>query len=155
MRNILLVLAAVILAGCQYDPHGHLYTTSEPKDADIVGTYVLDRFELPADISIAHRDIEVELHVDGTFTATNVPPRNIETDKAFFASLLSGTGTWEKDAIGTLDPGSKSMWGVYLQTPDDRFHSANFTGDQPPYGLIFTLGDPDSGDAVILKRKPD
>ncbi len=155
MRNILLVLAAVILAGCQYDPHGHLYTTSEPKDADIVGTYILDRFDLPADISIAHHDVEVELHVDGTFTATNVPPWKTGTpDKAFFPSLLSGTGKWEKDALGTLDPSTKPIWGVYLRTPDDRFHPANFTGDQPPYGLIFTLGDPDSGHAVILKKTP-
>ena len=26
------------------------------------------------------------------------------------------------------------------------------TGKKPPFGLIFTLGDPDSGDAMMLAR---
>jgi hypothetical protein len=154
MRIVLLALVLVALAGCQYDPHADLYTTTEPKTQDIIGSYVLDRYDLPQDISITHRDVEVELHADGTFTATNVPPWKMEgPDKTFSASLLSGTGKWEKDTLGTVDPGSKRIWGVYLRTPGDRFHPAYFTGDKPPYGLIFTLGDPDSGNAVILKRK--
>jgi hypothetical protein len=77
-----------------------------------------------------------------------------EPDKTFSSSLVSGTGKWEMDTIGTLDPGAKRIWGVYLRTPDNRFHAADFTGARPPYGLIFTLGDPDSGYAIILKKKP-
>jgi hypothetical protein len=50
--------------------------------------------------------------------------------------------------------GEHDIWGVYLRTPDDRFEAANFTGKKPPYGLLFSLGDPDNGHAVILKRKP-
>jgi hypothetical protein len=57
-----------------------------------------------------------------------------------------------KSVMGRLDPGSKKIWGVYLRIKESQFHAANFTGDKPPYGLIFTLGDPDIGNAIILKK---
>ncbi|MEW6305009.1 MAG: hypothetical protein AB1705_16155 [Verrucomicrobiota bacterium] len=155
MRHLLLIVGSLLLAGCQYDPHAHLYTTGEPKTEDVVGTYTLERWHLPPEVGNARPDVTVELRVDGTFAATNVPHWELEMPGTnFFASLLSGTGTWEKATLGTLDPGSKRIWGVHLRSPDHRFHPANFSGDKPPYGLIFTLGDPDSGHAVILKRKP-
>lgn len=165
MRTCLLIFASLVLfiwAGCQYDPHAHLYTTTEPKTEDVVGTYVLKDFHLPQYVGNARPEVVVELRADGTFTATNVPSwqsgQLTMPGTNFFAALLSGTGKWEKDTLGTLNPGNKRIWGVYLRTPDDgthpQFHPANFTGAKPPYGLIFTLGDPDLGYAVILKRKP-
>jgi len=154
MRTLSLILVSLALVGCQYDPHANLYTTSEPKAGDVVGTYVLDAFHLPPEVGTARPDVVVELRADGAFTATNVPPWELGWPSTnFFASLLSGDGKWEKGSLGTLDPGQKKIWGVYLRTPDNRFHPANFTGDKPPYGLIFTLGDPDSGHAVILRKK--
>lgn len=155
MRVLFPLFASLALAGCPYDPHAHRYTTTEPKTADIAGTYVLDELYLPSEVGESRPDIRVSLHADGTFAATNVPPSRMDTpDAKFFTSLVSGTGKWEKDTTGTLDPGNKRIWGVKLRTPDNRFSSANLTGDKPPYGLIFTLGDPDSGDAVILKKQP-
>ncbi len=161
MRTFWLIFASLVWAGCQYDPHAHLYTTTEPKTEEVVGTYVLKDFHLPREVGSARPEVTVELRADGTFTATNVPPWQLDTPGTnFFALLLSGTGKWEKDTLGAVSSGrkSKSIWGVYLRMPDDgthpRMHPANFTGDKPPYGLIFTLGDPDSGHAVILKRKP-
>jgi hypothetical protein len=70
-----LILAGCQLAGCQYDPHAHLDSTSEPKTEDVVGTYVLDYFDLPLETGSARPAVVVELRADGTFTATNVPPR--------------------------------------------------------------------------------
>lgn len=149
MRAFLFTVAAFVLTGCQFDPHSGLYTTSEPMNEDIVGTYILDRYHLPQDITIDPREVLVDLHPDGTFKVSNVPPwQTDDPDKGFFSSLLSGTGKWEKTTIGA-DP----IWGVYLRSPDNRFSPACFTGTKPPYGLIFTLGDPDSGYAVILKQK--
>ena len=154
MRTLLLILTSLTLAGCQYDPHASLYTTTEPKAEDVVGTYVLDSFHLPPEVGNTRPDVVVELRADGTFLASNVPPWEVSWPGTnFFASFLSGSGKWEKGTLGTLDPGHKSIWGVYLRTTDNRFHPADFTGDKPPYGLIFTLGDPDSGHAVILRRK--
>lgn len=154
MRALLLILASVAVAGCQYDPHAHLYTTVEPKTDDIVGTYVLEALHLPTEAGSARPIVTLELRADGTFAATNVPPWELTIPRpSFSASLLSGTGKWEKGTVGTLDPGQKQIWGVYLRAPDNRFHPATLTGKKPPYGLIFTLGDPDSGYAVILKRQ--
>lgn len=146
-------LFSLLLAGCQYDPHANLLTTIEPSAEDIIGTYVLDRYDLPESISFRDVDIEVELHNDGTFTAINVPSWKVgEPDKDFTSTLQSGQGKWEKSILGTLDPGSKHIWGIYLRNEDNQFLPADFTGDQPPYGLIFTIGDPDSGNAIILKK---
>lgn len=154
MRTILIFVVSLALVGCQYDPHANLYTTSEPKAEDIVGTYVLDAFHLPPEVGSSRPDVRIELYADGTFTATNVPPLEFSTPGTnFFASLLTAAGKWEKDTLGTLDPGQKRIWGIYLRTSDSKIHPANFTGDKPPYGLIFTLGDPDSGHAVLLRRK--
>jgi len=68
-----LVLLALLFAGCQYDPHAHLYTTNEPKEQDAVGTSVLDDLHLPQECGTAHPDIAVELRADGTFIAINIP----------------------------------------------------------------------------------
>ena len=154
MRMLSLILVSLALVGCQFDPHANLYTTSEPKPEDIVGTYILIAFHLPPEVGSARPEVLVELHADGTFAATNVPPWELSTPgTSFFASLISTTGKWEKKTLGTLDPGQKDIWGVRLHTPDSRIHPAFFTGDKPPYGLIFTLGDPDSGHAVLLRRR--
>src|SRR5262245_16140754 len=119
MRTLLPILASLALTGCQYDPHANLYTTTEPKTADVVGTYILDAFHLPPEVGSARPVVVVELHADGTFAATNVPPWQLGTPGTnFFTSLVSGTGKWEKSTLGTLDPGQKRIWGAYLRTPD-------------------------------------
>lgn len=43
---------------------------------------------------------------------------------------------------------SETHWGVRLGSPPSAF--AGFTGDKPPYGLIFTIGDPDTGTVMIF-----
>ena len=154
MRTLLLTLASLALVGCQYDPHANFYTTNEPKAEEVVGTYVLDAFHLPPEVGSSRPAVVVELHADGTFAATNVQPWELGTPGTnFFTSLLTATGKWERDALATLDAGQKHIWGVQLRTPDSKIHPAYFTGNKPPYGLIFTLGDPDSGHAVILRKK--
>jgi hypothetical protein len=154
MRLLMLVVATLVWTGCQYDPHANLYTTSEPKAADIVGTYVLETLHLPPAVGSAPKDVLVVLRGDGTFAATNVPPWVLDTPGTnFFTSLVTTTGKWEKGTLGTLDPGQRRIWGVQLHSSDPKIHPPYLTGDKPPYGLIFTLGDPDSGHAVILRRK--
>ena len=144
---------SLFVMSCQYDPNANLLTTTEPKEVDIAGTYILDHYNLPDNRSLSKTDIRVELRSDGTFTAINLPPWKLgDPDDEFFSNFKSGEGRWEKSVMGRLDPGSKKIWGVYLRTKGSQFHPADFTGDEPPYGLIFTLGDPDSGNAIILKN---
>lgn len=154
MRCLLPVLCSLLLVGCQRDPHANLYTTAEPRTEDMVGAYVLDALHLPSVARGGQPEIVVELRADGTFSAKNVPPWRVDPlDARFLASLVSGDGQWQKSPVGTRGPDGAEIWGVYLHTPDNRLHPAKLTGSRPPYGLIFTLGDPDGGHAVILSRR--
>jgi len=150
---IFIAFISIFAGGCQYDPHANLLTTEEPRTEDVIGTYILDRFDLPNSLTPKTTSIKVELRGDGTFTATNVPLWKLgDPDHDFVSTFRSGDGKWEKRIMGTLDPGSKKIWGIDLRTRDTQFYPADFTGDKPPYGLIFTLGDPDSGNAILLKK---
>lgn len=164
----ILLLLFFVMIGCQYDPHAHLLTLEEPSREDVIGTYVVDYFSLPSELAGKSCEITVELRADGSFSASNIPPwRGDIPDAGFFNSLLNGTGRWEIDKMGTLNPREHTIWGIYLRNdtkkpstaPDveddlNRLMSpASFTGQKPPYGLIFQLGDPDRGYAILMKKK--
>lgn len=154
MKTIpMLILCLLGLISCQYDPHGWLLTTTEPMREDVIGTYVLDRIDLTQNMNEHSINITVELRADGTFTAINVPPQMDFFPKSDLLSVfVRGAGKWEIGKTGTLDSGSRPIWGVYLRDSSTKLLSPNFTGDKSPYGLIFQLGDPDSGDAILLKK---
>ena len=157
--RILLLLAFLLLAqGCQYDPHAHLYTTEKPHTTNVVGRYALTRQTLtPGGLAaLQGRSCTIELRADGTFFATNVPPSQPSFPPTnFFTTLVSGSGTWRIDSVGSVDDGRKPLkthWGIYLESDAGKMQPPGLTGPKPPYGLIYTLGDPDSGDAMILER---
>ncbi len=153
--RLLILLFCSALFGCQYDPHAHLLTTSEPSREDVIGIYVVDRFDIPQDFVDKNKNIYLEIRRDGTFVAKNIPPEDPnEPNNRFSKRLLSGTGNWEVGTVGSLN-GDQTIWGIYLRSPSAKFLSPSFTGKKPPYGLIFTLGDPDSGFAILMKSRPD
>ncbi len=161
MKKAIFVVCAALLTGCLFpsDPHADSLTTTKPNRSDIIGTYVVDKVYLPSELSDRKLDISIDLRADGTFSATNVPSWTTDATKAnFFPTLLSGDGKWELRIVGSVNPGGV-VWGVELQDPTEqkpdaqRMDSASCTGEKAPYGLIFTLGDPDEGNAILLKRK--
>ena len=101
-------LMSLLAISCQFDPHANLLATSEPREEDIVGTYVLDRYDLPDSLTLKKPDIRVELRADGTFTAVNVPPWKLgDPDLAFVSMFHSGEGKWEKSIMARLTQGQK------------------------------------------------
>lgn len=150
-------LCVLLLAGCQYDPFASRYATKKPDAEDVAGRYELVKqtVKTQGPVALEGRPCFVELRADGTFTATNVPPWTLDTPGTdFFQSLISGTGTWRIAKVGLLDNGlgkTKTIWGVYLDSKQAKFMPANLTGNKPPHGLIFGLGDPDAGQAMILE----
>jgi hypothetical protein len=60
--------------------------------------------------------------------------------------VASGPG-WKVDSGWE----SKTVWGVYLDSPSE-LGPAHIAGRTAPYGLIFSVGDPDSGEVLVLKR---
>ena len=169
IRRLPLLVVSLGLVSCQYDPHAHLLTTKEPLREAIVGTYVVDRFELTPELSGKSAAIVIELRENGTFSAKNVPPWQGDLPQPdFFDTLITGTGQWEMKTMGLLQPGNLPIYGVYLRngpkmtspTPPgkDPFEGlmspAQLTGNKPPYGMIFQIGDPDSGYAILMKKEP-
>ncbi len=158
MRVLSFLTILLLAQGCQYDPYAHLYTTEKPQTADVAGLYMLASQTVTQGglAAFQGKPCLIYLQADGTFTATNVPPWELgSTGTNFFSSLLTASGTWRIDSVGSIDNGNGSLkthWGVYLDSPSAKIKPVGLTGQKPPYGLIFTLGDPDGGEAMILER---
>jgi hypothetical protein len=164
MKSLLMMcLAALIICdSCQYDRYAHLYTTQKPRPEDLVGRYKLKQQTVTSDglSALAGRLSVVELVADGSFLAFNVPPKASltlapEVDGSIFAKLLNGSGRWRIGAVGGVDNGlgERTHWGVYFDSTTSDIEPVGLTGARPPYGLIFTLGDPDLGEAMIFERQ--
>jgi hypothetical protein len=158
----MVVMVALIACGsCQYDPHTHLYTTRKPSQQALVGRYELKRQTVSGDglSALGGKLPAVELFADGSFTATRVPPRGPQTaasDREFWGELLNASGRWRVGSVGGIDNGfgrEETHWGVYLDAETTPVDAAGLTGTKPPYGLIFKVGDPDSGEAMFLERQ--
>jgi hypothetical protein len=69
---------------------------------------------------------------------------------------FTGTGTWAIEKVGTIDFGSgglKDYWGLILDSAPDELRYAGLIGAEKPTGIMFTFGDPDSGEVIMLKKK--
>jgi len=158
MRIVLLLALTLLVSGCQYDPHAHLYTMARPQTADVVGRYALVSQTVTTDgISALDGKLSVvELRTDGTFSASNVPPYPLfgSPDAGVLKSLVSAAGSWRVGKVGSVDDGGslKTHWGIYPESGTVRLQSAGLTGQKAPFGLVFTVGDPDSGHAMFLER---
>ncbi len=156
MRAVLVLVLMLLAPGCQYDPHAHLLTTVRPEPSEVVGRYTLVKQTVTAgDLAAMNgRLCVVELRADGTFSAANVPPFTFGSADASLTTLVSASGAWRVESVGSVDDGwsAKNHWGVHLDSGTVRLQSAGLTGRKAPYGLIFTVGDPDSGQAMFLER---
>ena len=160
MRTMLLLALMVLIQGCQYDPHAQLYTTDKPQESDVVGRYTLTSQSVKRDglAVMQGHPCFIELRADGTFIATNVPPLLLDSPGTnFFSTLISGSGTWHLDSVGSVGGGAgtttKTWWGVDLDSTVTRYQHVGLSGAKSPYGLIYTLGDPDEGMSLILEKK--
>jgi hypothetical protein len=160
MRVLLTILALVSLTGCQYNPYANQFTTAQPKPEDVTGTYALTEQTISPDgLSVLQgRQCQFDLRSDGTFSVTNYPTWSyaFSDGSGKFVAFVSGAGHWSCDTVGTVSDGStsQSYWGVRFTDCNTNIDDAlAFTGKAPPYGLIMTYGDPDSGTVMIFKKK--
>jgi hypothetical protein len=157
-----MALLVLMAAGCQFDPYAHRYTTVRPSPRDVAGTYRLTEQTVTPDglAALGGKPCVVELREDGTFLARNVPPPTLDAmSRDFFSRLVSTEGRWHIDRVGTIDDGArplKTHWGLRLDSGPAAAAAAarpvGLTGDGPPYGLVFTIGDPDGGHVLILEK---
>jgi hypothetical protein len=119
MRTLLCLAGRILLQGCQYAPYAHTFTTQQPQTNAVVGRYVLkDQTVASGGLSAMQgRPCIVELTVDGTFTATNIPPFVFGAPPiSSLSSLVSGSGTWRLDSVGSVDSGSGKLktYGAFI-----------------------------------------
>jgi hypothetical protein len=154
MRKRILFATAVALFGCQYDPFAHQVTNVRPDESAVIGEYGLDRQsrEMLQDL------FEVEpppavfvLRADNSFTLADVPSC-WRSDSSCSGRTESASGRWEIRR--------NSEWWV-VQLTCDRIDGeamsyglrAMVRGDEPPYILHFTVGDPDAGEAIAFEKR--
>ncbi len=151
---IIIALMAACLS--QYDPYAHLLTTEKPNEVDVIGTYVLTEQTLTTNglDFLQGEPAKIEILPEGRFTAKNFPTWQESPGGRYeFNQLITVDGTWKIEMVGGVYNGStdgnyKKVWGLDFSRTID---SASFTGDRPPYGLIFTYGDPDRGTVMIFR----
>lgn len=154
-------LMSTVLISCQYDPYAHKYTTIQPKEFDIVGTYTFDKQTVDYDItaftdSVTNQVVipKIEIHSNGTYTVTNLPV--FETFDPTYIGLISTSGNWEILTVGSIGDGngnSTRRWGIYLRDLPNDMQNAGLLNNESPYGIIFGFGDPDAGQAVLFKKQ--
>lgn len=153
--NIAAALLCLFITGCQYDPFAGDLTTKMPAVKDVWGTYEFERQTVcEGNVLPVGKQASIVLKRDGTFRATNVP--DITDRRACGENkLITASGQWTIETVGSVDNGwgdPKSAWGLVLTGITGNV-SIGFMGDEPPYKLIFTYGDPDEGAVMIFSRK--
>ncbi|OQB88233.1 MAG: hypothetical protein BWX84_03191 [Verrucomicrobia bacterium ADurb.Bin118] len=165
MKLLFGLLALLTLSGCQYDPHARTYTTEKPSVGDIEGEYELSQIYMESYAAGIREKIQalpspptVHIYSDGRLTASNFPYFS-ETRQGFeyrFEDFRPLDTTWKQAVVGGISDGSghiKDHQGIRLSGLPVYLSSPGFTGTKKVEGLIFGFGDPDSGDAIIFKKK--
>jgi len=159
--SLILVLVAALAGGCGQDPmvsaakepHAD-FVSAEPKQADVVGTYLLvGQTVAPGGMAaLGGRQCQLDVNPEGGFSITNYP----QTSGSQFRSFHSTTGTWHLATVGTsygYGPDPKHCWGFRFSGADRRIDPTAFTGSEQTYGLLTILGDPDSNFTLRFKKK--
>lgn len=149
----MLLACVLMLTSCQYDPYAHLYTTTKPAEADVVGTYTFTQHTMP--VTLACRGT-IELRADGTYDLRDVQawtattPGNFGPDK-----IVMQQGKWRIESVGTIGGNgpNKTAWGILLDPPLDTDSSFHLLNPKSPYTLQASYGDPDGGYMMRFERK--
>jgi hypothetical protein len=155
MLNRSVLPAIVLLAGCQYNPFAHEFTSRRPDHETVIGRYMPDdetkrrlRSRFAIEVS---PECEFVLNSDRTFVARRLPHCWYKT-----FDCGPGTETWE----GTWAIEKNQDWwaiGLHLTSrngePTDYHMPLMLRREAPPYLLHLTIGDSDSGDALAFQHE--
>lgn len=159
MRSFL-ILALVILAGCQYDPYTSVYTTTQPKTNDVVGVYVPDTNTVALISKEGHygpASPSITLLDDGTIIITNIPDWWLTFGEPR-GGFDSGRGTWSIQkhqdwwvlSVGFTDT---TQFASLTNKPGGLGTEMMLVGEKPPYKIHLTVGDPDAGRGMEFEKK--
>lgn len=156
MQLIIFLTTLTILTGC-YSPYANEVMIIEPTADDVVGIYEFD-FQT-VDHSLDNNELRkgrLLINEDGTFNIVDLPSFEATRPMTYrFGKQVSLSGTWKIETIGAVDFGYGSLkenWGLILDSAPDELRYAEFIGTEKPKGLLFTFGDPDAGEVIMLKK---
>lgn len=144
-------------SGCQYDPRAYEYATSRPTQS-IVGDYFLaaETVTFLKDKHYPPKASHINLRSDSTFVINDIADLWNDFEEST-RSFESAKGRW---SIGK----HQKWWALKLNVDSIREYnsykyragfraSAMLIGNQQPYILNFTIGDPDAGEALRFRQK--
>jgi hypothetical protein len=146
------LLFVVVLVACQYDPFVHEFTTERPSATDLLGAYVLDdeSVHMLRDAHVTIPTSSFIIRPDGTFTLSRVP-------SCWRAAYTCSSATEEVSGKWRLGK-HQDWWSLQLTCTNIDGQSTEYgnvamiRGDEPPYKLHFTVGDPDTGEALAFTK---
>jgi hypothetical protein len=153
MRTTFLTFFLILLVGCglhdSWDKSASSLTTTQPKQEDIFGSYLLTRQTITTNgmMVLGSRQCQLDLRADGSFTVTNYPTWT----NGQLESFISTTGHWRCATVGSVY--DKTVWGIRFADTDRRMEILSFTGKAAPYGLLMTYDDPDQNTVMNFEKK--
>ncbi|MFH2142870.1 MAG: hypothetical protein ABIJ97_10630 [Bacteroidota bacterium] len=161
LKYLTILTAIFLFVSCQYDPYAIEYTTDEPVDADITGTYLFEKQTVDNKIKSfidstngSAVNPKIEIFEDGKYKADNLP--YFYSLVPVYSGLITGEGTWEKSVVGLVGNGTNKLddhWGLILNGLPQDLQNAGFMNKKPPFKIIFGFGDPDAGKVMIFKKQ--
>ena len=158
MNRFLISFTIIAIATGCYSPYANESLTVKPKGEDVVGDYEFD-FQ-SVDYSLDKEELRkgrLLVNKDGTFRIVDLPAfETIKPMRHKFGKQISLSGKWTIEKIGAIDFGSgglKDHWGLILDSAPDELRYAGLMGAEKPTGIMFTFGDPDSGEVMVMKKK--
>jgi hypothetical protein len=154
MRATFLTCFLILLVGCglnnSWDKYADSLTTTQPKQEDVFGSYLLTRQTITTNgvTALGGRSCQLELRADGSFAVTNYPTWTNSQLEGF----ISATGHWRCATVGSVHD-NQTVWGIRFADTDRRMDLLSFTGKAAPYGLLMTYGDPDENAVMIFEKK--
>lgn len=159
-RLLVILIFGTLLTSCQYDPYAHNYTTVEPTEKEVIGTYEFDMQTVDRSVDKGKFENErplIVINADKTYKIIGLPTfKELGPLDYKFNGQISITGMWTIGTVGSISSGNgdyEKHWGLYLDSAPEELHNVGVLGKEKPNGLIFGFGDPDSGDVMILKKK--
>jgi hypothetical protein len=147
------VITIVLLAGCQYNPFAHEFTSRRPDQETVIGRYVPDdetKRRLSSRFAIeVSPECEFVLNGDRTFVARGLP-------RCWYKAFECGPGTETWEGTWAIEK-NQEWWAIGLDLTSRNGEPIGYhmplmlRREAPPYLLHLTIGDPDSGDALAFE----
>jgi hypothetical protein len=152
-----MVMAAI---GCRYDPYHNSYLKQIPPTDDLCGVWIIHANETTW--GEARRIVDagklgpdqafLKVEPNGQFTVANVPGV-LYLGLQPITNEVRASGTWET----RLDAQGLAYMGLRFETlngepVEQRYRALSFRSEGGNLLLHIGIGDPDSGNVVVLRR---